>query len=137
MKRLLLIAFTGSLLSGGVWAASDRVNLQNDERINTELTMAAVGDAIRKNCDKVVPRRFLIFSKAMALRDYVLGLGYTMDDIEEFLQNDQERARIMALRDSYLAERGVDTSNSEAYCQLAKSEIDEGTMLGRLMRMSD
>lgn len=137
MKKLLIGSFVFLSLLSGVAMADTRTPLNQDQRITDELTVAAVGDVLRKKCDKIVPKRFVILTKAFQLRDYAMGLGYSLDEIEAFLKNDQERARIKALRDRYLAEHGVKAEESGSYCQLAKDEIAQGSLLGSLMKLSE
>lgn len=108
-------------------------NLSTDARITGDLTAAAVGDAIRKNCSRVTADMFTAWGKAMKLKKYAKSLGASDDDIDNFLHNKDEQNRIRGLRDAYLKKNGVVVGNSESYCKLGDKEIADKSLIGSLL----
>ncbi len=130
-KRILTV-FLALLM--GTSAAMARPSLSADSRITNELTIAAVGDAIRNNCPTINAKMITAVSKAMQLRDYAMSLGYSGDEIQDFLGDKTEQGRIYALRDQYLSQHGVTKGDAASYCKLGEAEIAKGSLLGSILQ---
>jgi len=130
LKPLMLAA---ALALPGIGAAQALPPLAENERVAREFLAVAVGDAIRKNCPTVYARIFYVLRKANELERYALSLGYSEDDIEEMRKNPENKARLRALRDAYLAENGVVAGDAESYCRLGRREIENETLIGSLL----
>jgi len=124
----------GALLLAMPVAAADLPPLSQDAHVTRSLLAAAVGDEIRKNCPTISARLFRALTKAKALERYALNKGYTEDQIEAFLDSKDERARMTALRDAYLAQNGVVPADADSYCRLGLAEIERGSLTGSLLR---
>jgi len=131
-----LKVFVPSVIALSLMAGSGlaRVSLSEDAHINNSLLAAAVGDEIRKNCDDISARMLTVFTKGKALEKYALNLGYTDDELKEFLESKTERKRMKALRDSYLKNGGVVKGDSATYCKLGQKEIAADSLTGQLLR---
>ncbi len=111
-----------------------RTSLRDDARITNELTVAAVADSIRKTCPNISGRMTTAFSKAMALQSYAKSLGYSSDEIQDFINSKAEQSRIFGLRDQYLANHGVKKGDVDAYCRLGYEEIQKGSLMGSILK---
>jgi hypothetical protein len=114
--------------------ASGLPPLAENERVVNEFLAAAVGDQIRKNCGSISARFFYVMQRASELEDYALSLGYTEEDIEAMREDPEAKARLRAMRDEYLAQNGVVAGDEESYCRLGRREMEEGTLIGSLLR---
>lgn len=108
--------------------------LEDNTRVQTEFLAAAVGDAIRKNCDDISARIWRALSKARQLERYALGLGYTDDQITAMRKDPAAKARLRNMRDTYLTQNGVTVGDAESYCRLGREEIAKNTLTGWLLR---
>ena len=114
--------------------AAARPPLAENEPIIRQLFAAAVGDRIRKTCPTISAKMLLVMTKAAALERYALDQGYTPEEIDAFLNDKAERARMDARVDAYLAERGVRPGDAEDHCRVGEAEIAENSPMGELLR---
>ncbi len=131
LKTLALVLALAPATAG---AAQSLPPLIDNERVRTEFLAAAVGDEIRKHCSSITPRLMVVFGKVRDLERYAEGLGYTSDEIKAFRKSAENKARLKELRDAYLAANGVVAGNADSYCALGLREIENGTLIGSLLR---
>ena len=129
LKTLALAA----ILPAGA-AAADLPPLTQNERVVGEFLAAAVGDEIRKNCPTISARLFYVLRKANELERYARSLGYSDEDIRAFRKAPENKALLRQMRDDYLAQNGVSAGDAESYCRLGRQEMQNGTLIGSLLR---
>ncbi|MEX5729484.1 hypothetical protein Ga0609869_002837 [Rhodovulum iodosum] len=129
-------ALAGALTlgTGPAAAAEGLPPLRENAHVWNSLFAAAVGDEIRKNCPTMSARIFRALRGAHELEEHALSLGYTEEQIEAFLDSDDEQDRMRAQRDAYLARHGVKEGDAESYCRLGREEIARGSLTGWLLR---
>jgi hypothetical protein len=132
--RLRSLLLAGGLVAAATAGAAGLPPLSENGHINGRLLAAAIGDEIRKNCPTISARMFTVLREARALESYALGLGYSRDEVERFLRSRDERRRIQAARDAYLARNGVVAGDAGSYCALGQREIADGSFIGSLLR---
>ncbi|MCU0912045.1 MAG: DUF5333 domain-containing protein [Rhodobacteraceae bacterium] len=115
-------------------AAADLPPLAENERVRTEFLAGAVGDEIVDNCPDMAARMMVVIGKLNDLNNYARSLGYTSAQIRDFRKSDENKARLNAMRDDYLAANGVVPGDAESYCRLGRQEIEQGTLIGSLLR---
>ena len=134
--RLRSAALGGVLAAGlaaGAGAAQNPPPINQEQHINHSLVSAAVGALILQKCSSIKPRYFVIASKVNALERYALGLGYTEDQIDAFLDDKDERKRVRREANAYLRDLGVVKENPESYCVAGRSEIAKKTLTGEMI----
>ncbi|NSX56601.1 DUF5333 domain-containing protein [Parasulfitobacter algicola] len=114
--------------------ADAREPLNKNKRINNELLAAAIGDEIRKNCSTISARMWVVYNKGRALENYAQSLGFTDDEIDDFMDSKVEQERMKGLRNRYLAQNGVTKGDEASYCRLGEKEIADRTLIGSLLR---
>jgi len=132
-----LVATT--LAAGLVWAAlpaaaQTRPPLRENESINAPLLAGFVGDAIRQNCDTISARMFVVWRKLQALEREAVRQGYTEAEIRAYIDSAEEKRRMEARRDAYLAAAGVRRGDADSYCRLGAREIAANSAVGELLR---
>ncbi len=135
MPRFLfaaLLALTASALAA---PAQTRPPLRENPAINEPLFAGFVGDAIRKNCDAISGRVMLALARLNDLRDEALQQGYSREEIRAYVTSEDERERMEARRDAYLAANGVRRGDAESYCALGRREIAANSPIGELLRL--
>ena len=114
--------------------AQAAVPLNEEPHINNSLMAVAVGNAIRKTCPSISARMLVALSKGRELQNYALEKGYSKDEMEAFLDNKTEKARVKALAADYMAANGVVDGDVESYCTLGRAEIAKDSLIGSLLR---
>lgn len=111
-----------------------RTPLAQDQRVNSSLLAAAVGDEIRKNCGSISARLFVVLNETNSLKRYALSQGHSEAEIKAFLSSATEKSRMKELRDQYLRRNGVVAGDAASYCRLGHQEITGKTLIGRLLK---
>ena len=115
-------------------AAQAAVPLNEEPHINNSLVAVAVGNAIRKTCPSISARMLVALSKGRELQNYALEKGYSKDEMDAFLDDKTEKARVKGLAADYMAANGVVTGDVESYCTLGRAEIAKDSLIGSLLR---
>ena len=111
--------------------------LQDEVFINDSLRSGRIGDVIRKTCPTISARMFVVLGKIEDLKRYALNKGYSRDEVEAFIKDPDQKARIKAEAAAYLAEAGAVDGDVESYCKVGRDEIAKGSMIGELLRSSE
>lgn len=111
-----------------------QVPLSQEKHINDSLRAGRIGDVIRKTCPSVDARMFTVWSKVEDLKKYALTKGYTRTEVEAFIKDPKEKARLKAEADVYLKKAGAVAGNVESYCKVGRDEIAKKSLIGSLLR---
>jgi hypothetical protein len=123
---LFALAFSG--------VADARPALRDNDPINDQLFIAAVGDQIRKNCPSISARMGVVYSKGRALYNYALDQGYTKAEISDYLESKEDNRRMKERAEAYLSARGVKKGDAASYCRAGEAEIAANSPIGELLR---
>ncbi|MEL6205978.1 MAG: DUF5333 domain-containing protein [Pseudomonadota bacterium] len=115
-------------------ASQAQTPLRDHKVINDTLFVAAVGDEIRKRCDRISARMGVVYSRGQALYRYAQKEGYSKQEISDYLESKPDNDRMKVRRDAYLAQEGVVKGNAESYCRVGEAEIAAGSSIGELLR---
>lgn len=128
-------AFLLALLVSTENVRADRYDiLRADRTIESGLLMVAIGDAVRDNCSEFEPRRVLGLAFLNGLINRAKLLGYSMDEIRAYVDNDDEKSRVKARARQWLLQQGADFKRPETLCRIARNEIAKNSRMGRLIR---
>ncbi len=111
--------------------------LQDEAYINESLRAGRIGDVIRKTCPSISARMFVVLGKIDDLKRYATSKGYSRDEVEAFIKDPDQKARIKAEAATYLASAGAVEGDTESYCKVGRDEIAKGSMIGELLRSSE
>jgi hypothetical protein len=129
MKRMMIVALALVLAS----PAFALPPLSENAYVNDRLIQARVADRIRKECGSIAARFAYAYSQARALKQYALDQGYTDAEIEAFLDSADDKARVKAAAEAYLAANGVVAGDEASFCALGIKEIAAGSVAGSLI----
>lgn len=131
-----VLAVIFALLVSAGTARADRYDiLRQDERIHSGLIMIAVGRHIELTCPEIERRRIPAAAFIWNLANYAMSLGYSRSDVTEYVEDDDEQERVIAIARQYLAQRGVTSlEDVDGACRIGRDEITSGTQIGRLLR---
>jgi Family of unknown function (DUF5333) len=129
MKRMMILALSVALAAPALALPP----LSENAYINDRLIQARVADRIRKECDAISARFAYAYSQARALKRYALEQGYSDAEIEAFLDSRNDKDRVKAAAEAYLAANGVVAGDEASFCALGLKEIAAGSVAGSLI----
>lgn len=129
MRSLVLIL----CLSLAAPAMAENPPLSANAHVNDRLIQARVADRIRKECPSIRARLLHALSQARALERWALDQGYSRAEIDAFLDSRDDRRRIYAAAEAYLAANGAVPGDADSFCRLGDAEIAAGSVAGSLI----
>lgn len=130
LKTLIAGAVLGAALAAPAAALEP---LAQEKYINDRLIAARIADRVRKNCPTINARIFYAYGEARKLKRYAEQKGYSAQQIDDFLDNKQEKKRIYAVAEDYLTRNGAKKGDAESYCRVGRAEIQKNTIIGSLL----
>lgn len=141
MKQTLLSLTAVVLLSGSAVASAAitqrEVNnaLRGNPEIYNGLFTAALIKHVVDTCPVISPPgRLARVGYFLSLYNRARSMGYSRSEIEAFVEDDAEQARMRELVYDHLRRAGVDPSSEAEVCAYARTEIAERSALGRQLR---
>ena len=131
----LAAVLAGCLAGPGL--AEAKTPLPDEAHINEQLIAAQAGEILRTTCPTISARMFVVWDKALSLRQYAIDKGYTEDEVRAFLKDPVQKARVKAAAEEILAGSGALSGDIASYCTAGKAEIAKGTLLGQIIRSSE
>ena len=108
--------------------------LRENTEIEEGLLLIMVGTFIVENCDVIDVRRMRSTPYMIGLARRAMGLGFSRAEVEEFIDDPAEVARVEARAEAYLAQNGASSADPVSLCRLGRDEIARGTPIGRMLR---
>ena len=133
MKPLLTTAIAG-LLASATMVQAMASELRYHQPINDGLTIVAIADILRKECDEIEPRMIRAYRFIKSLEYTAKSDGFSDEEIEAFVENKDERARVQGAARDYLYSKGVNLAEAQTYCTVGLAEIDRNSQIGALLR---
>lgn len=115
-------------------ALADRVPLAQQSAISDGLIAAAIAYEIGEQCDSLEARtlRGLVFLGS--LRQEAQRLGYSSREIEQYMRDRAEKARLEALAWERFAALGGQRGDPASFCAVGRAQIAGQTQIGQLLR---
>ncbi|MEM9319795.1 MAG: DUF5333 domain-containing protein [Pseudomonadota bacterium] len=136
--RLVLTATAATMMAllttVGASRADEYDALRNDPEVENGVLIVAIGDLIRDNCPSIEDRRARSIPFLIGLVNRAQSLGYSRSEIEDYIDDDAEQARVMARAQTWLVQEGADLAAPETICTVARDEISAQSVIGRLIR---
>lgn len=125
-----------ALLATVGMARADRLEiLRNDTRLHNGLLAITIGRHIERTCPAIERRDVVATAFLLGLASHAMSLGFSRAEVTDYVENDAEQARYIALARQYFAERGVMTEDDvDGACRVGRDEIASGSPIGRLLR---
>jgi hypothetical protein len=127
--RAIMIALILTVLAP---VAVAKPPLSQVPEIDGALFSVGLADEIRKNCPTISARMVKAVRFINGLRSKALSMGYSEAEIKAYRTSESEKARMRAQGESWLASRGVKTSDD--FCRVGREEISKGSLIGSLLR---
>ena len=131
MTPLKILALSATLMAGTAQAQSSPGDIP-------EVTegLIAVGMAVELSdrCDGVSARRLRGLNFLFGLKDRLEAAGFSDAQIDAYIDDRAEKARLEGIARDRLVDLGVNTSDPRSYCTVARAQISQGTQVGQLLR---
>lgn len=133
MTRVIALVFAVAVLGGGA-STSAQSGLADEIDINEGLVVIAAADKIRRECSGIKGRLFRAIKEANRLKETARARGYSDDEIDAFLNNKEEKARVREARNLYFESKGASTLDAQSLCVLGSDEIARNSQIGHLLK---
>ena len=121
-------------VSLGATAAMAKPPLRDVKEIDDTLMQIAIADEIRKTCDDISARMIRGLAQVNALESKAKSLGYSKDEIDDYVTSKSEKKRMRSKAEAWLASQGVNAKDDKALCAFGHAQIDKATYIGSLLR---
>ncbi|NCQ24236.1 MAG: hypothetical protein COW54_02030 [Rhodobacteraceae bacterium CG17_big_fil_post_rev_8_21_14_2_50_63_15] len=130
----MILSFSFTLLMSGTAAIASAGSLAQETEINQGLFHISVADEIRKRCDVISPRLFIAITYMESLKKEALRRGYSDAEIDRYVHDKTEKAKMRARSDAYIREQGAEPNDGPSLCILGLREIEMKSPIGALLK---
>ena len=107
--------------------------LRDVKEIDDTLMQIAIADEIRKSCSDISARMLRALGQVNALESKAKTLGYSDQEIDDYVTSKAEKKRMRAKAEAWLASQGVNAKDKKALCAFGHAQIDKKTYIGSLL----
>lgn len=132
LRTTVLAATLGLVALPG--AAMAKPPLGEVREIHDGLMAVGIADEIRNRCDNIGARMLTAMGYLNTLKNRARALGYSNEEIEDYVTSKAEKKKMRADGEAYLAARGVSAKDTAALCRVGREEIARGSAIGALLR---
>ncbi|MCQ0092624.1 DUF5333 domain-containing protein [Roseovarius sp. M141] len=129
-----LILTTLIALSLGTMANAARADLAGEKDINAGLLAIAAADKIRRECNDFSGRFWAARSYVTQLKGMAAKRGYTEAQIDAYVNDDAEQAKMRERRNAYFKSKGASNLDAASLCQLGREEIKNRSRIGSFLK---
>ena len=130
LKNTITAAAVGLTLT----ATTTTANPANVEHVTEGLIAAGMAIVLDDHCSDVSVRMLRGLNFLQGLKSHLQDLGYSNAEIDAYIDNRSEKARLETIARQRLNALGVRTDDPATYCTVARGQIAQGTQVGRLLR---
>ena len=116
-----------------VAAAQDLPPLGQVEVITEGLINTAIAYELDRKCDELEGRRLQGIAFLWSLESEARQLGYSRQEIEAFIDDDEEKDRLEGIARERLRGMGAVEGQWDTYCAVGREEIAKGSPIGALL----
>ncbi|WP_353472588.1 DUF5333 domain-containing protein [Salipiger sp. H15] len=102
--------------------------------IHDGLLAVGIADEIRNRCDTISARMLTAMSTLNTLKNRARALGYSRQEIEDYVTSKAEKKKMRAEGVAWMAKRGVAADDTAGLCRVGREEIARGSAIGALLR---
>lgn len=132
MRKMTSLVLTTALALSVAAPASAGLKDEND--LNNGLLVAAVAEKIQRECRSIGARMFKARKFANTLKDQAEARGYSMAEIEAYVDDSDEKRAMRERRNAYFKSKGASNLDPDSLCVLGHAEIKKNSQIGQLLR---
>lgn len=119
-----------AVMAGGAAALPP---LKDVDYVREGLITAGMAIEIGDKCPELAVRLFRGYGFLSDLKSHARALGYSNAEIDAYVDDKAEKARLESIARARLADLGAVSGDSASYCAVGREQIAENTPLGRLI----
>lgn len=119
---------------GGAGAASAQTPLRDVAYVRDGIIHVGMAYELSQKCDDLSARIFRGIGFLQSLQRHASGLGYSDEEIDDYVNDKDEKKRLEAIARAKLAELGVVEGQEDTYCAVGRAQIAANTRVGWLLR---
>lgn len=131
--RMLKPVVLATAIAVGV-SSPAAAGLKDEKDLNQGLLVAAVAEKIQRECGTIGARMFKARNFANYLKDQAESRGYTMAEIEAYVDDSEEKRKMRERRNEYFKSKGASNLDPDSLCVLGHAEIKQNSPVGQLLR---
>ncbi|MBP0481953.1 DUF5333 domain-containing protein [Sagittula salina] len=108
--------------------------LREVKEIDDQLMLILVANEIQEKCDEIGGRMIKGFAHLERLKSKAAGMGYSRDEIDDYVTSKAEKKRMRNKAEAWLASQGVKAADKAQLCAFGHQQIAEGSYVGSLLR---
>ena len=108
--------------------------LDQEVEINEGLIAISMADIIRTSCPEISARFIAAFIFLKSLESKALALGYDGSEIKAFINDANEKDRVLGLARARLTTLRALLDQPATYCTVGLAEIQTGSAIGKLLK---
>ncbi|MFV2052455.1 DUF5333 domain-containing protein [Aliiroseovarius sp. YM-037] len=109
-------------------------SLRDNAEVNNGLILAGITETIYETCPTISVRKLRGIFYLRSLYTMAKNAGFSEEEIEAYVDNEEEEARLRARVNAWLADKGAVEGNPETYCAVGRAQIAAGNQIGVLLR---
>lgn len=117
----------------GISTASAK-NLRDEPTIDGPMLKVAIAIEISDKCSSIDARNLKGLNYLWGLKTAAKKLGYSDDEIKEYVDSSAEKSRIRSLGEAYVRAAGLNPTSNADLCTLGEAEIAANSLIGSLLR---
>ena len=133
MMRGLIISLCAATLSLPVYAVQAS-SLRDHDGVNLGLITAGIVTEIEEICPTIGVRKLRGLLYLRSLYNLAQSAGFTHEEIEAYVDDKEEEARLRERVDAWLVSNGAEPGNADSYCAIGRDQMDRGTQVGVLLK---
>ena len=131
LARVTLLACTVTLSAGH---ASAQTALKDVPKVRDGIIYVGMAYEISERCESISARLFRGLGYLQSLRSHARSLGYSEDEIEAYINDEDEKDRLEAIARAQLENLGAVRGDDASYCAVGRAQIAANTRVGWLLR---
>lgn len=134
MRKTILSLLAGATLVAVAGSSAARPALKDVTQITEGLIATGIAYEISEVCDSIDARTLRGINFLWGLKGQARDLGYTNAEIDAYVDDKAEQARLEGIARQRLASKGAVAGKPETYCAVGRAEIASGSQIGALLR---
>ena len=120
------------IISAG--AASAQTALKDVAHVRDGIIDVGMAYELSEHCDSIRARLFRGLGFLQSLKGHASELGFTDEEIDDYVNDRNEKKRLEAIARAKLATLGVVEGEEASYCAVGRAQIAANTRVGWLLR---
>ncbi|SEK99299.1 DUF5333 domain-containing protein [Roseovarius nanhaiticus] len=130
--RIVTTTILALAVSAG--ASSAQAGLADERDINAGLLAVAAADKIRRECGDLSGKFWAARSYVNQLKGMASERGYTEAEIDAYVNDDAEQAKMRERRNAYFKSKGASNLDAASLCRLGQDEIKNRSRIGSFLK---